>query len=79
MNPYRPLHVAGAEPPERTDPELRGLAVVLVVLGVLRVIPALVDGTLDLETVIAIAMLAVGTSVVLAVPLRIRRWRLRPR
>jgi len=48
VNPYRPLHVARDEPPERTDPELRGLAVVLVILGGSRVIPALVDGKLDL-------------------------------
>ena len=79
VNPYRPLHVARDEPPERADPELRGLAVVLVVLGVLRVIPALVDGKLDLETVIAIAMLAVGLGAVFDVHRWVRRWRLQLR
>jgi hypothetical protein len=73
MEPYRPLYVVN----EREDPtahELRGLAVLLVVLGALRIIPALVRGeTLSTESALATAMLAVGVAIVLRAP---RRWHL---
>ncbi len=74
MEPYRRLYVVnerGHDPPTH---ELRGLAVLLVVLGVLRILPALASGeAANSESVIATAMLAIGTTIVLRVP---RRWRL---
>ena len=60
MEPYRPLYVLN----EREDPpshELRGLAVLVVVLGALRVIPALVGGeAANPESVIAAVMVVAG-------------------
>jgi len=61
MHPYRPLYVVTdtREPPSQ---ELRGLAVLLLVLGVLRMLPALVrsEGA-NTETAIAVLMLCAGS------------------
>ena len=72
VHPYRPLHAADedTQPPE-SDPEGRILAGLLIVLGLARVVPALVTGeAFGTEATIASLMLAAGISML--VPLR--RW-----
>ena len=63
MEPYRPLFVL-TETEEPPPHELRGLAVLVVVLGVLRLAPALVRGeAISTESAIAFAMLVLGAAV----------------
>ena len=78
MNPYRPLHVCRDEPEERPDAELRGMAILLVVLGILRFLP-IVAGKQGNATEVAIAfvMLFAGVFELFEVRRRIRRWRTR--
>ena len=73
VSPYRPLHAAKPEPPE--DPEERVLAVLLIVLGLARVVPAIATGeTFGTEATIASLMLACGLAMVVPVH-RVLGWR----
>ena len=81
MEPYRPLFVL-VETEEPAPHELRGLAVLLVMLGVLRLLPSLVvrEGVTT-ESAIAWVMLVVGILVLvwrrLACTVRATRRRVR--
>ena len=74
MQPYRPLY--SVDEPRREPPagsEDRALAFLLIVLGTLRVIPAVVRGELfGAEATIALIMLVLGL-VIVARGLRRRR------
>ena len=64
MEPYRPLFVIVDDPERRQPQELRGLAVLLVVLGALRVVPALVcDELVTTEALSALVMVALGIGI----------------
>src|SRR4051812_39392105 len=62
MHPYRSLHVTRPEPARRAASiELRGLAVVLIVLGVLRLLPVIVaHDAFGAEATVAVAMISLG-------------------
>jgi len=77
MHPYRPLHAATTDlTPSHADRELRGLAVVLIILGMLRLLPALASHeAFGAETVVALAMLALGVLEVTSLRRRLHRWR----
>ncbi len=79
MNPYRSLHVTRTgPPPARDSSELRGLAVVLVILGVLRLLPVLeAHEDLGVEAAVAVGMLAVGGFELSSLRARVQRWRRR--
>jgi len=66
--PYRPLYVIDRERPHPTgcsNQEVRGLALLLIVLGGLRIVPAIAAGeSLRSESSVAVIMLALGTAIV---------------
>jgi hypothetical protein len=73
MNPYRGLFVVDDLQQDDAH-ELRGFAILLIVLGLLRIVPASVTGELiTSEAALAILMLMVGIAAVLQLPRRLRR------
>jgi hypothetical protein len=67
MHPYRPLFVSN-ESRETPSSELRGIAVLLVVLGILRIVPALMrEEPAGLEIALATAMLMLGMAILVRV------------
>lgn len=70
MEPYRPLYVLN-ECEDHSSNELRGLAVLVVVLGALRLIPALVGGeAANAEAVVAALMVVAGVVFLARMPRR---------
>jgi hypothetical protein len=58
------LHAAPSDPPPGADPEDRVLAVLMIVLGLARVVPAIaIGGTFGTEATIAALMLAAGVAI----------------
>lgn len=74
MEPYRPLYALN-EPPVASEPsELRGLAFLLIVLGLLRVTPAIVAfEPMTRELAVAVIMLVAGILIATDLPRRLRR------
>ena len=67
MHPYRPLFVSN-ESRETPSSELRALAVLLVVLGILRIVPALMrEEPAGLEIALATTMLVLGIAILVRV------------
>lgn len=76
MHPYRPLYVASRPEAPRNPPlELRGLAIVMVLLAVLRLLPLVATHeTFGTEATVALAMLALGAIELSVLRQRVRRW-----
>ena len=70
MHPYRPLHVATEH---REECPSHPLAILLIVLGLLRVVPAVSVRDFDVEASIAGAMLAGGLALRVELPRRLAR------
>jgi hypothetical protein len=79
MHPYRPLYVASrTQAPAKPSLELRGLAIVLVLLAAVRLLPVLAaHEAFGAEATIALAMLSLGVLELSSVARRVRRWRRR--
>jgi hypothetical protein len=62
VNPYRPLHTATDDEPA-TDPEDRILAAMMIVLGLVRLVPAIATAeTFGTEVTIAALIVAAGIA-----------------
>lgn len=74
MDPYRPLHVVDDEPAREDtslDHEEWVLAVLLIVLGLARVVPAVCAGeAFETEATIALLMLIAGLRLMVCRPWR---------
>ena len=69
MLPYRPLFVCIDEPLRRDRRELHGLALMLIVLGALRLLPSIVTHEpIGIETTAAAAMFACGIAIAIDLP-----------
>jgi len=61
VHPYRPLFVRSTDEASQGAFELRGLALVLILLGVVRLLPALATHeAFGVEPSLAVSMLALG-------------------
>jgi hypothetical protein len=79
MHPYRPLYVTSrTKAPAKPPLELRGLAIVLVLLAAIRLLPVLATHeAFGAEATVAMAMLSLGFLELSSVSRRVRRWRRR--
>jgi hypothetical protein len=80
MKPYRTLFVRDAEPPRRDLRELRGLAFLMIVLGLLRLLPSIASAEpIGIEASVAAIMIVIGAAIALDLPRRARQgaaaWR----
>jgi hypothetical protein len=74
MQPYRPLYVADDEARDSAAPEDRALAVLLIVLGAVRVVPAIATGeTFGAEATVAAIMVVLGVVMSIRLPASVRR------